>query len=60
MAQPPTNRRKPASRRKDANLRVRVTVAQKTRIKQAAEKAEMTVSDWVIAKLMKVLGDETG
>ncbi len=46
-------RRKPTAKRKTAYLRVRLAEGHEKEIKQAAEKAGITVSAWVTERLLK-------
>lgn len=46
-------RRKPAEARKEAHLRVRLAESHMDEIKGAAERAGISVSAWVIERLLK-------
>jgi uncharacterized protein (DUF1778 family) len=55
MAQPkPKKRRKPAEKRREAYLRIRLTDEQDKAIRQAADAAGITISAWAVERLIRV------
>jgi uncharacterized protein (DUF1778 family) len=54
MAQPkPKKRRKPAEKRREAYLRIRLTDEQDKAIRQAADAAGITISAWAVERLFR-------
>jgi predicted HicB family RNase H-like nuclease len=51
-------RRKPAEQRKTVYLRVRITEVHEKEIKAAAAKAGISVSAWVVERLLKAARQE--
>jgi len=53
-------RRKPATERKEANLRARIRQDHKKEIKTAAKRAGISESAWIIDRLLKCARSENG
>ena len=51
-------RRKPAEKRREAYLRVRLTDEQDKTIRQAAEAAGITISSWAVERLFRAAKSE--
>jgi uncharacterized protein (DUF1778 family) len=49
MSEPKTKRRKPKAQRKEADIRIRVTEAQKKTLVSAATAAGLGVSSWLLS-----------
>ena len=55
---PAVKRRKPAEKRREAYLRVRLTDEQDKTIRQAADAAGITISSWAVERLFRAAKSE--
>jgi uncharacterized protein (DUF1778 family) len=51
-------RRKPATKRKEASIRFRVTAKQKRELEKAAEKEGLTLSSWILSTVLAKAREE--